>query len=92
LTKDNIYARVSEGVEGKRAMRKSKLMRQVEERYHRPLEKLLPEMYNDMGLPGMAEEMDISRSTVYYWLLRFGISMQRIALAPDESIEVKKGR
>jgi hypothetical protein len=49
-------------------------------------------MYNDMGLPGMAEEMDISRSTVYYWLLRFGISMQRIALAPDESIEVKKGR
>jgi transposase-like protein len=73
-------------------MRKTRLMRQVEERYHRPLEKLLAEMYNDMGLPAMAEELGVSRSTVWYWLLRFGVEVRRIALAPDESIEVKKGR
>ena len=72
--------------------RKTKLMRRVEEQYHRPLERLLPEMYNDIGLPAMAEEMGVSRSTVWYWLLRFGVEVRRIALASGESIEVKKGR
>lgn len=71
-------------------MRKTKLMRSVEIRYNnRPLEKLLPEMYNELGLPGMAEKLQISKGTLWYWLLKFGISVRRVALAPGESLEVK---
>jgi len=71
-------------------VRKTKLMRQVEEQYKRPLEKLLPEMYNERGLPGMAAELGISKGTLWYWLLKFGISVRRVALAPGEALEVKQ--
>lgn len=70
-------------------MRKTKLMRSVEEKYKRPLEKLLPEMYNEKGLPGMAEELQISKGTLWYWMLKFGIHVRRVAIAPGESLEVK---
>ncbi|MEK7848669.1 MAG: hypothetical protein AAB270_07070 [Chloroflexota bacterium] len=73
-------------------MRKTRLMRRVEDRYHRPLEKLLPEMYNEMGLPLMAEEMGVSRSTIWYWLLRYGVNLRRVALAAGETLEIKKVR
>ena len=72
--------------------RKTRLMRKIEERYRRPLEKLLPEMYNEMGLPQMAEEMGVSRSTVWYWLLRYGVNLRKVALASDETLEIIKGR
>ncbi len=73
-------------------MRKTRLMKRIEDRYRRPLEKLLPEMYNEMGLPQMAEEMGVSRSTVWYWLLRYGVNLRKVALASDETLEIKKGR
>lgn len=72
-------------------MRKTRLMKKIEEKYHRPLEKLLPEMYNELGLPAMSEQMGVSRSTLWYWLLRYGINIRRLALSPDETLEVKKG-
>ncbi|MSQ33410.1 MAG: hypothetical protein EXR60_03175 [Dehalococcoidia bacterium] len=71
-------------------MRKTRLMRQVEDRYQRPLEKLLPEMYNEKGLPAMADELGISRGTLWYWLLKFGIHLRRVAIAPGETLEVKR--
>jgi predicted DNA-binding protein (UPF0251 family) len=73
-------------------MRKTRLMKRIEDRYRRPLEKLLPEMYNEMGLPQMAEEMGVSRSTVWYWLLRYGVNLRKVALASDETLEIIKGR
>lgn len=72
--------------------RKTRLMRRIEDRYRRPLEKLLPEMYNEMGLPQMAEEMGVSRSTIWYWLLRYGVNLRKVALASDETLEIKKVR
>lgn len=72
------------------AVRKSKLMRRVEERYNRPLEELLPEMYNRMGLPAMAEDMEVNKGTLWYWLLKFGVNVRRVALAPGEVLEVRK--
>ncbi len=71
-------------------MRKTRLMREVEEKYNQPLDRLLPVMYNQMGLPRMAEVLGVSRSTVWYWLLRYGVDVRRVALAPDETLEVKK--
>lgn len=72
-------------------IRKTKLMRQVEERCHRPLEKLLPEMYNELGLTATAQEMGVSKATLWYWLLRFGVNVRKIALSPGETLEVRKG-
>ena len=74
------------------AMRRTKLRRGVEERYNQPLEKLLPRMYNEMGLPRMAEVLGVSRSTVWYWLLRYGVDVRKVALAPGETLEVKTER
>ena len=73
-------------------MRKTKLMERVEQRYNKPLEKLLPEMYNDKGLPAMAAELGISKGTLWYWLLKFGINVQHIALAPGEELQVVQKR
>ena len=69
-------------------VRKSKLMRQIETRYDRPLEELLPEMYNEKGLPAMAADLGVSKGTVWYWLLKFGINVRRVALSPGDDLEV----
>ena len=73
-------------------VRKTKLMQSVEERYDKPLEKLLPDMYNEKGLPAMAAELGISKGTLWYWLLKFGITVRRVALAPGEELEVHQSR
>ncbi len=71
-------------------VRRTKLMRRVEEQYNKPLEKLLPEMYNEKGLPAMAAELGISKGTLWYWLLKFGINVRRVALAPGEELQVQQ--
>ena len=52
--------------------RKTKLMRTVEERFNRPLERLLPEMVNERGLTDTAVALGISNSVLGYWLLKLG--------------------
>ena len=75
-------------------VRKSERIKQIEEKYHRPIDKLLREMYNEekKGLPQIAADLGVSRSTVYYWLLRYGFKLERMALTQDETLEVKKSR
>ena len=70
--------------------RKTKLMQRVEDNYQRPLERLLPEMVNEKGLSVTAEEMGVSKATLGYWLLKLGINVRRVALAPGETLEVKR--
>jgi hypothetical protein len=67
-------------------------MRSVEERYGRPLDRLLVEMVNEKGLSATAEEMGVSKATIGYWLLKLGLSTQRVVLAPGESLEIKRPR
>jgi len=71
-------------------IRKTKLMQQVERRYQRPLERLLPEMVNERGLSQTALELGVSKATLGYWLLKLGINVRRVALAPGETLEVKR--
>ncbi len=71
-------------------VRRTKLMQSVEQRYNKPLEKLLPELYNEKGLPAMAAELGISKGTLWYWLLKFGINVRRVALAPGEELQVQQ--
>ena len=70
--------------------RKTKLMQRVENTYQRSLERLLPEMVNEKGLSETAQELDVSKATLGYWLLKLGINVRRVALAPGETLEVKR--
>ena len=70
--------------------RRTKLMQQVEEKYQRPLERLLPEKVNELGLSATAEELGVSKATLGYWLLKMRIDVRRVALAPGETLEVKR--
>ena len=69
--------------------RKTKLMKRVETDHQRDLERLLPEMVNELGLSETAEELRVSKATLGYWLLKLGINVRRVALAPGETLEVK---
>ncbi len=70
--------------------RKTKKMVAVEERFHQPLEKLLPEMVTEEGLSHTADQLGVSKATLGYWLLKLGINVRRVALAPGETLEVKR--
>lgn len=70
--------------------RKTRLMQQVEGRYRQPLERLLPQMINERGLSATAQYLEVSKATLGYWLLKLGINVHRIALAPGETLEVKR--
>ena len=65
-------------------------MQRVETEHQRPLERLLPEMVNEIGLSATAEELKVSKATLGYWLLKLGINVRRVALAPGETLEVKR--
>jgi len=41
-------------------------------------------------LSATAEELGVSKATLGYWLLKLGINVRRVALAPGETLEVKR--
>ena len=47
-------------------------------------------MVTEYGLTATADELGVSKATLGYWLLKLGINVQRVALAPGETIEVKR--
>ena len=70
--------------------RKTKKMVAVEERFHKPLEKMLPEMVTAEGLSATADRLGVSKATLGYWLLKLGINVRRVALAPGDTLEVRR--
>ena len=70
--------------------KKSKMMAAVEAKFHQPLERILPEMVTDQGLSATADELGVSKATLGYWLLKLGINVRRVALAPGETLGVKR--
>lgn len=71
-------------------LKKTAKMLQVERRIRRPLERALPELVNEHGLTGAARRLSVSKATLSYWMLKLGIQMRHVALAPGETIEVKR--
>ncbi len=70
--------------------RKTKLMLRVEKEHERPLEELLPDRVNEIGLSATADELGVSKATLGYWLLKLGISVRRIAVSPNEVVEIRR--
>ncbi len=71
--------------------RKTKKMLEVEKRLHgRPLERAIPEMLNEQGFTETAKLLKLSKATLNYWMLKLGIEVRRVALAPGEEIEIKR--
>ena len=70
--------------------RKTQKMRAVEEKFHQPLEKLLPEMVTELGLTATADRIGVSKATLGWWILKFGILIRRIALAPGDTVDIKR--
>ncbi len=70
--------------------RKTKLMRDVEAKFQRPVESLVPELVNEHGLTHAATELGVSTATLGYWMLKLGIRYRRVAVTADETIEVKR--
>lgn len=71
-------------------IKKTKLMRSVEEKQGRPLEHLVPELVNQIGMSRAAQQLGVSPATLGYWMLKMGIQYRRVALADGESIEVRR--
>lgn len=68
--------------------RKTKLMLRVEREFDQPLERLLPELVNVQGLTSTADTLGVSKATLGYWMLKMGINVHRVAVAPGEVLEV----
>ncbi|MCY3692593.1 MAG: hypothetical protein OXI54_04150 [Chloroflexota bacterium] len=71
-------------------IRKTKLMRSVEEKHGQPLETLVPHLVNDVGMSRAATQLGVSPATLGYWMLKMGIQYRRVALADGETIEVRR--
>jgi hypothetical protein len=65
-------------------------MRQVQEKFARPIVPLLVEEVNNHGPSQAAARLGISKATVGYWLLKLGIEQRRIALMPGETLTVNR--
>ena len=72
------------------SFKKTAKMLQVERKIRRPLERAVPELVNEHGLTGAGKRLGISKATLSYWMLKLGIQMRHVALAPGETIEVKR--
>ena len=71
--------------------KKSQKMLEVESsRNNQPLERMLPDMINDIGLTGTARDLGISKATLGYWVLKLRNEVLRVALAPGETLEIKR--
>lgn len=74
------------------AVRKTEKMLAVEKRHRRPLEDLLPDLVNDRGLTETAKVLGLSKATLGYWMLKFQIRVERVALRPNEEIRIERVR
>ncbi len=71
-------------------VRKTKLMKEVESKFQRPLENLLLDLVNQHGLSHAASKLGVSKATIGYWMLKLGMRYRRVAVTANETLEVKR--
>lgn len=72
--------------------RKTGKMLAVEKKFRQPLEQLIPQKVNDLGFSEAAKYLGLSKATLGYWMLKLQIRIERVALGPNETIEIKRAR
>ena len=72
------------------AHKNTALIRSIEAREGKPLIDILQSGYNAEGLVPLATRLGVSRSTVWYWLLRCRLELHKVALRPGERLEIIK--
>ena len=70
--------------------KKTAKMLGVEKKFKRELEKIIPELVNELELTGAANQLGVGKATLSYWMLKLGIQFRKVALAPGENIEIKR--
>lgn len=70
--------------------KKTNLMLRVEQREGQDLEQLLPPLLTELGLTDTARALGMNEATISYWMLKLGIKLQRVAMFPGETIEIRK--
>ena len=71
-------------------VRKTKKMIAVEAKMGMPLVQVLPDKVTEIGMSATADELGVSKATLGYWMLKLGINVRRIALAPGETIRIER--
>ena len=71
---------------------KTKLMLKVENQHGRPLEQLLPEVVNDIGMSRAAEKLGITKTTLEYWLLKLGLLGTAVFTSPSGSTTIVRAK
>lgn len=71
--------------------RKSRLMRETEARVGAPLEDYIPAQINgsrvhDGELTALAGEINVSKATLGYWMLKMGIRTAQMAVRPGDRL------
>ena len=74
------------------ALKKTNLMLSVERQCKQPLERLLPAMINDpeLEMKEIADQLGVTKATLGYWLIKLGITTQRVTLLPGETLEITR--
>jgi len=64
--------------------RKTPMMLREEKRLGKPLEEIIPETFNKLGsLEATGNELGIKTNTLYLWMLRLGITINRQVVVAD---------
>ena len=68
--------------------KKSPKMKKAEDKLMDKLEEVIPEYVNRYGMTGASKMIGVSKSTLNYWMLKFGIEYRRIALRPGQDVRI----
>ena len=71
-------------------IRKTKKMLKAEAEIGMPIEDFLPERVTDVGLTAAAKELGVSKASLGYWMLRFGITTHFIAMGPGDEVTIRR--
>ena len=70
-------------------MYQSTKMKEVQDRFEKPLPKLLADLQNENGAARTCEILGISKASLGYWNLKCGVRVVRVAYIPGkEKIDV----
>ena len=68
-----------------------KTIRQVEDEFNEDIIELLVANLPDLGIDRTAEKFGVSKGTINYWIMKLGMSYERVVLRPGERYTIISG-